>query len=95
VRGLADARVFSPTPENREGFARRAEAELGMSATACDTAQEAVADTDLVILATRSERPVIEAGWIRRGTHVNGRAETRLGARDTARPRGLGHGRRH
>jgi ornithine cyclodeaminase/alanine dehydrogenase-like protein (mu-crystallin family) len=71
VRRLADVRVFSPTPENREGFARRADAELGMSATACDSAQEAVADSDLVILATRSERPVIEAGWIRRGTHLN------------------------
>jgi alanine dehydrogenase len=71
VRRLAGVRVFSPTRENREAFARRAEAELGLSAAACDTAEEAVADTDLVVLATRSERPVIEAGWIRPGSHVN------------------------
>jgi ornithine cyclodeaminase len=71
VRRLARVRVFSPTRENREAFARRAEAELGLRATACDTAEEAVAESDLVVLATRSERPVIEADWIRRGTHVN------------------------
>ena len=71
VRGLVEVRVFSPTHENREAFARRAEAELGLSAAACDSAEEAVADSDLVVLATRSERPVIEAGWIRPGTHVN------------------------
>jgi ornithine cyclodeaminase/alanine dehydrogenase-like protein (mu-crystallin family) len=71
VRGLVEVRVFSPTHENREAFARRAEAELGLSAAACDSAEEAIADSDLVVLATRSERPVIEAGWIRPGTHVN------------------------
>jgi alanine dehydrogenase len=83
VRGLADVRVFSPTPEKREGFARRTEAELGMSATACDTPQEAVADSDLVILATRSKRPVIEAGWIRPGTHVNTVGPKLASARET------------
>jgi alanine dehydrogenase len=71
VRRLARVRVFSPTRENREAFARRAEVELGLSAAACDSAEEAVADSDLVVLATRSERPVIEADWIRPGTHVN------------------------
>jgi alanine dehydrogenase len=70
VRTPSSVRIFSPTPENREAFARRAEAELGLSAAACDTAQDAVADADIVVLATRSERPVIEAAWIRRGAHV-------------------------
>jgi alanine dehydrogenase len=71
VRKPARVRVYSPTPEHRAVFARRAEAELGLITTACDTAEEAVADADLVALATRSEQPVIEAAWIRRGTHVN------------------------
>jgi alanine dehydrogenase len=71
VRRLSEVRVFSPTRENRDAFARRAEAELELQARSCDTADEAVADADLVVLATRSEQPVIEAGWIRPGTHVN------------------------
>jgi alanine dehydrogenase len=71
VRRLSAVRVFSPTPENREAFARRTGAELALEATSCDSAEEAVADADIVVLATRSERPVIDAGRIRPGTHVN------------------------
>jgi alanine dehydrogenase len=71
VRKLAAVRVFSPTHANRERFAERVRAELGLQATASDKPEEAVADADVVVLATRAERPVIEAGWIRDGTHVN------------------------
>jgi alanine dehydrogenase len=71
VRPLRRVRVFSPTRDRRERFARRAEAELGLQAAASATAKEAVLGADLVVLATRSERPVIEADWIRPGTHVN------------------------
>lgn len=71
VRSPSSARIFSPTAQNREAFARRAEAELGLSAAACDTARDAVADADIVVLATRSERPVVDAAWIRPGAHVN------------------------
>jgi alanine dehydrogenase len=71
VRRLTEVRVFSPTRVNCEAFARRAEAELALQGVSCDTAEEAVTDADLVVLATRSEQPVIEAGWIRPGTHVN------------------------
>ena len=71
VRSLSSVRIFSPTPDNREAFAGRALAELGLSAAACDTAQDAVADADIVVLATRAERPVVDAAWIRPGAHVN------------------------
>jgi alanine dehydrogenase len=71
VRQLTEVRVFSPTRKNREAFVRRAEAELELQARSCETAEEAVADADVVVLATRSEQPVIEARWIRPGMHVN------------------------
>ena len=71
VRRPSSVRIFSPTTENREAFARRAQAELGLSAAACDAAEDAVADADIVVLATRSERPVVDAAWIRPGAHVN------------------------
>jgi alanine dehydrogenase len=54
-----------------EAFASRVEWELELQAVPCASAEEAVADADLVVLATRSERPVIEADWIRPGTHVS------------------------
>jgi alanine dehydrogenase len=71
VRTLRQVRVFSPAREHREKFAWRAEAELDVAAVACDTVEGAVVDADIVVLATRSERPVIEADWIRPGTHVS------------------------
>ena len=71
ARSLSSVRIFSPTSDNREAFAGRALAELGLSAVACDTAQDAVADADIVVLATRAERPVVDAAWIRPGAHVN------------------------
>lgn len=63
-------RVFSPTQRHREEFARRAIAELGVEGRAVSSAEAAVADAAIVILATRSEQPVIEAEWIAAGTHV-------------------------
>lgn len=71
VRRLEAVCVYSPTPGNRDEFSRRAEEELGLSAVACESAEQAVAGADVVVLATRSEQPVVEAGWIRPGTHVN------------------------
>ena len=70
VRVLTRVRVFSPTRGHRETFASRAGADLHLEAAPCDSAEEAVADADLVVLATRSGRPVIESDWIRPGTHV-------------------------
>jgi ornithine cyclodeaminase/alanine dehydrogenase-like protein (mu-crystallin family) len=71
VRPLTGVQIFSPTREHRETFARRVGTELELEAAPSDTAEEAVVDADLVVLATRSERPVIEADWVRPGTHLN------------------------
>lgn len=70
VRPPSEVRVFSPTRENRDAFAERASTELGLNAAVSDSAEDAVAGADVVVLATRSERPVIEASWIRPGMHV-------------------------
>jgi alanine dehydrogenase len=71
VRRLEGIRVFSPTVRNRVSFARRAEEELGLPAVPCETPEQAVESADIVVLATRSAEPAVEAGWIRPGAHVN------------------------
>ena len=70
VRRLADVRIYSPTREHRERFAERARDELRIEIGAVSSAHEAVAEADIVILATRAQTPVIDAGWIRSGAHV-------------------------
>jgi ornithine cyclodeaminase/alanine dehydrogenase-like protein (mu-crystallin family) len=44
----------------------------------------AVRGADIVILATRSERPVIDADWIDSGTHVNTVGPKTLSAHEDA-----------
>jgi len=61
---IAEVRVFSPTAWHRDRFTERARAELGPRAAAVPDARSAVEGAGIVILATRSETPAIEAGWI-------------------------------
>ena len=70
VRPLREVRVFSRDPQRRADFARRCQDELGLATDAVGSAREAVADADLVVLATTSGTPVIEADWVRPGAHV-------------------------
>jgi alanine dehydrogenase len=79
VRPLRAVRVYSPDPARREAFARRAAAELGLPAVGVEAPVAAVDGADVVVLATTSERPVIEAGWVAAGTHV-----TTLGSKAAA-----------
>lgn len=87
VRRIAQVRVFSPTEAHRERFAGRARAELGLDAAAVSAARAAVDGADVVILATRAETPVIEAGWVAPGAHVNTVGPKAAGACET--PPGL------
>lgn len=62
--------VYSPTPAHREQFARWATQTFDVAAKPVATARQVVESSEVVICSTVSTRPVIEAGWIRPGTHV-------------------------
>jgi ornithine cyclodeaminase/alanine dehydrogenase-like protein (mu-crystallin family) len=59
-----DVRAWSPNAEHLEEFAE----ETGVRA-AC-SAEEAVRDADVVVLATNSVTPAILSGWVKWGAHV-------------------------
>jgi alanine dehydrogenase len=71
VRDLAEVRVVSPTPEHAARFAGRARAELEVDVHVSVDVRTAVQGADVLILATSSSRPVIEAKWVDPGTHVS------------------------
>jgi alanine dehydrogenase len=71
VREIAEVTVTARHPEHAAAFARRAAAELGVAACPAATVEETVRDRDVVIVATNSGVPVLEAGWISPGTHVS------------------------
>ncbi len=65
VRPIKTVRVWSRDAEKRRRFAEEC------SATAVDSAQEAVRGAQIVVTATNSKDPVLESGWIAPGTLVN------------------------
>jgi ornithine cyclodeaminase/alanine dehydrogenase-like protein (mu-crystallin family) len=71
VRPIREIRVYSPTRENRERFAREIAALTGVAAIAADSAEAAVRDRDVVVTATSSKTPVLLGKWLAPGTHVN------------------------
>ncbi|WP_091295780.1 ornithine cyclodeaminase family protein [Micromonospora halophytica] len=71
VRPLREVTVHSRSAARRAAFAARVHAELGVPARAVDTAREAVADRDMVVLATTSVTPVLDAADLAPGTHVS------------------------
>jgi len=63
VRTIHEVRVWSP--RNAAAFAR----EFGVSAV--PTAEEAVHGSDIVVVATSSQTPVLSGAWLAPGTHIN------------------------
>lgn len=70
VRTLQTVRVYSPKPAHRDRFVRAAVEDLGLDATAVGSAREAVVGADVIVLATRSRIPVIDAADVSPGAHV-------------------------
>lgn len=67
VPSLERARVFSPTPEHREAFARDMAQWLEFPVEAMPSAQAAVEGADIVGLANNSRQPVFEMPWLKPG----------------------------
>jgi ornithine cyclodeaminase/alanine dehydrogenase-like protein (mu-crystallin family) len=76
VRKLADIRVWSRSEAKRSEFAKQ------MGARATKTAEEAVRGADIVVTATFSKEPVIEAAWVAPGAHVNAMGSNRADRRE-------------
>lgn len=72
VRTIASVRVYSPTRDNRERFARSISDELKTDSRAVDTPAAAVEGADLVIAAARSrdETPILRGECLRPGMLV-------------------------
>ena len=71
VRRLKTVRIYSRSPENRLAFAAEMADRLGLVITPVGTARDAVEGADIVLCATTSAVPVIDAAWLSRDAHVN------------------------
>jgi ornithine cyclodeaminase/alanine dehydrogenase-like protein (mu-crystallin family) len=64
VKHFEEIRVWSPTQEHAERFAK----EIGATAT---SAEEAVRGADVIVTVTNSKTPVLKGAWLKPGCHVN------------------------
>jgi ornithine cyclodeaminase/alanine dehydrogenase-like protein (mu-crystallin family) len=64
VRKFKEIRVWSPTREHAERFAK----EIGATAM---SSEEAVRGADVVVTATNSKTPVLKGVWLQPGCHIN------------------------
>jgi alanine dehydrogenase len=71
VRPLKRLRVYSPRPESRKHFIEQVRAELGLEAIEAPSAAAAVEGAPIVTLVTRATAPIVAAGMLARGAHVN------------------------
>jgi len=71
VRKLNKVKVYSPTKENRERFAKEMSEETGIDVMPVNSAEEAIRDSDIVTAATNTVDPVIHGKWVEPGMHLN------------------------
>ena len=70
VRDIRSIKVFSPTREHREAYARDLSEKLGIGVQSVNGPREAIQGTDIVCLCTDSLRPVMSAEWLEPGQLV-------------------------
>jgi alanine dehydrogenase len=71
MRTIKRIRCFSPNARRRKEFCAEMEVKLGVPVIPAETAQAAMTDADIVMCATNSMQPVLNADWIEPGMHVS------------------------
>ena len=71
VRSIKRLRVFGRNAERSEQFAARVKQEFEIETIAARSVGEAVAGAAIITVATRATEPVLTAGMIAKGAHIN------------------------
>lgn len=71
VRKLTLVKVYSPTKIHRVLFAKEMKRKLGLNVIAVDSAREAVDNSDILVCATTSNKPIFDPKWLKEGVHIN------------------------
>jgi ornithine cyclodeaminase/alanine dehydrogenase len=58
------------SPDTLSRFKADIESELGIPVVMADSKRQAVEQADILVTTTRGKGPLVEAGWVRPGTHI-------------------------
>src|SRR5262249_33977128 len=79
VRRVSRVHVYSPNEEHRRRFAEEMSTLCETEVVAVLSPDLAARDMDIVISATASREPVLNAAWVAQGTHLNAVGSNFLG----------------
>jgi ornithine cyclodeaminase/alanine dehydrogenase-like protein (mu-crystallin family) len=68
--GLSEVSIFDVDSGRQKKLIERCEKELHLKASAADTVQAAASDADVIVTATTSKNPVLDASHVKPGTHI-------------------------
>lgn len=70
VMQIEEIHAWSRTPATRIAFKKDIESAFGIPVIVAESCQAAVEQADIVITTTRGKGPLVEASWIKPGTHI-------------------------
>lgn len=70
VMQIEEIHAWSRNPETLARFKTDIEGEFGFPVILADSKKEAVEQADILITATRGKGPLVEASWVKPGTHI-------------------------
>jgi len=70
MRKIESAKVYSPTPAHREGFAKKIMANTGVLVAAVNAPELAAKDVDIILCMTNTNVPVVDGSWLEEGQYI-------------------------
>jgi len=71
VRPIKTVLASSRDETKRQAFCREMTEATGIGVYPASTPEEAARDMDIIVTATTSSEPVLDSGWVAKGTHIN------------------------
>lgn len=70
LRNIEMAKIYSPTPSHREGFAKKISDKTGVPVEPVDKPQLAATNMDIILCMTNTNVPVIDGSWLEKGQYI-------------------------
>lgn len=71
VRDIERITIWGRSPYRAQALAEQLQAELNIPVASARTAEEAVAEADIICTVTSAVEPILKGAWVRPGTHLN------------------------
>jgi ornithine cyclodeaminase len=71
VRPIRRVRIWNRTPERGRRFVELVTQRHGMAAELCGSVEDAVAGAQIICTTTAAREPILQAGWVAPGAHLN------------------------